>query len=125
MRLDLPVFHVGYFKHTLQVIQSVCKECARILLSNTDRLKYLKLIRAHMVRGSEKLVSDRIIKQVQETCKKTRVCFDCGAYNGIVKKMIGSPLQIVHDKLNMKDTTVRGLDDDYFDLEAAHYDTIF
>ena len=25
LKLDLPVFHVGYFKHTLNILQCICK----------------------------------------------------------------------------------------------------
>ena len=33
VKLALPVFHVGYFKHTLAILQTVCKECAGLLLT--------------------------------------------------------------------------------------------
>lgn len=33
IQLDLPVYHVGYFKHIVNVLQCICKECSRILLS--------------------------------------------------------------------------------------------
>ena len=30
--LELPVYHVGYFRSIIQVLQCICKECSRILL---------------------------------------------------------------------------------------------
>ena len=30
--LELPVFHVGYFRAIINVLQSICKNCSRILL---------------------------------------------------------------------------------------------
>ena len=30
--LELPVFHVGYFRSIIQVLQCICKTCGRILL---------------------------------------------------------------------------------------------
>ena len=32
LKLTLPVFHIGYFKHTVAILQVVCKDCARVLL---------------------------------------------------------------------------------------------
>ena len=42
IQLELPCFHVGYFKHTLTILQCICKKCSRILLPIADRKKYLK-----------------------------------------------------------------------------------
>ena len=47
VKLALPVFHVGYFKHTLAILQSVCKECSRVLLSPEERERALKCVRAN------------------------------------------------------------------------------
>ena len=33
IRLELPVFHPGFFKHAVGILQSVCKRCSRCLLS--------------------------------------------------------------------------------------------
>lgn len=37
IKLALPVFHGGYFRHTVAILQAVCKECSRVLLSEEDR----------------------------------------------------------------------------------------
>lgn len=42
MKLELPVFHVGYFKHVVNILQSICKDCCHLLMSDTDRAKYLQ-----------------------------------------------------------------------------------
>ena len=47
VKLALPVFHVGYFKHTLAILQSVCKECSRVLLTPEERERCLKRVRAN------------------------------------------------------------------------------
>lgn len=39
IKLELPVFHIGYFKNTLQILQSMCKSCARLLLPDEERLQ--------------------------------------------------------------------------------------
>jgi len=36
INLGLPVFHIGYFKHTISVLQCVCKTCSRVLLKDTE-----------------------------------------------------------------------------------------
>ena len=30
IQLELPVFHAGYFKHTLAILQCICKKCCRV-----------------------------------------------------------------------------------------------
>lgn len=42
VKLELPVFHVGYFKHTVNILQSVCKECSNLLLDDAEKVKYIK-----------------------------------------------------------------------------------
>ena len=45
IKLVLPVFHVGFFKHTVAILQSICKNCATVLLEEPDRRKFLKRFR--------------------------------------------------------------------------------
>ncbi|KAL4255325.1 DNA-directed RNA polymerase subunit [Pleurotus pulmonarius] len=40
IKLVVPVFHIGYFKHTIAILQGICKTCARVLLEEPDRLVY-------------------------------------------------------------------------------------
>ena len=40
IRLELPVFHIGYFKNTLQVLQCICKTCSNLLLPDEERRKW-------------------------------------------------------------------------------------
>jgi DNA-directed RNA polymerase beta' subunit len=32
IKLELPVFHIGYFKHTIAILQCICKRCARVMV---------------------------------------------------------------------------------------------
>ena len=41
LKMALPVFHPGYFGHTVAVLQVVCKECSRVLLSEEECAKRL------------------------------------------------------------------------------------
>ena len=41
------MFHQGYFKHVVNLLQSICKECARLLLPDGDeRQKFVKLMKS-------------------------------------------------------------------------------
>ncbi len=31
--LELPVFHVGYFRSIIQVLQCICKSCSRVMMT--------------------------------------------------------------------------------------------
>jgi DNA-directed RNA polymerase III subunit RPC1 len=52
-KLCVPVFHVGYFKHVISVLQMTCKSCSRILLSPENRVKFAKLFRLYADRPLE------------------------------------------------------------------------
>eukprot|EP00955_Chlamydomonas_euryale_P011314 122097-Chlamydomonas_euryale.AAC.1 len=42
IRLELPVFHIGYFRNTVQILQCICKECSRVLLPDEERKQWLR-----------------------------------------------------------------------------------
>jgi DNA-directed RNA polymerase III subunit RPC1 len=95
VKLVLPVFHVGYFKKVIQILQSICKDCSAILLSETDRRKFLVAIRRSQGEG---LRHAAVVRKVADQCRKTKVCFECGAINGLVRKAGSHSLKIAHDK---------------------------
>lgn len=68
VKLALPVFHVGYFKHTLSILQAVCKECSRVLLSEDEYDRSLKRIRAN----AEPSQNLKVLKAMLDECKKMR-----------------------------------------------------
>ncbi|KZT13183.1 uncharacterized protein LAESUDRAFT_719507 [Laetiporus sulphureus 93-53] len=41
----MPVLHIGYFRHTISILQCICKACARVLLEEPDWRTYLKRFR--------------------------------------------------------------------------------
>lgn len=119
VNLELPVFHVGYFRHTQQVLQAVCKSCARILLNHDDSITWLKKVRSARLRR-DPLLSKGLFKKVVEQCKKVRVCPHCGAYNGIIKKGVRGPLSLLHD-VSMKDDLSRTKEARDFNSELASH----
>ncbi|KAK9494529.1 hypothetical protein V1508DRAFT_437908 [Lipomyces doorenjongii] len=93
IRLALPVFHVGYFKSVISILQNICKDCAAILLDDTTRQRFLHELRRP---GIDNLRRMQIFKKVNEQCRKQRKCLHCNSINGVVKK--AGPLKIIHDK---------------------------
>lgn len=41
-KLDLPIYHIGYFKHLIQILKMVCKYCYNVLLERSVLDNYLK-----------------------------------------------------------------------------------
>ncbi|KAJ9497423.1 DNA-directed RNA polymerase III subunit C1 (rpo31) [Exophiala xenobiotica] len=95
VRLVLPAFHVGYFKKVIQILQSICKDCSCILLSETDRRKFISALRRNQ---HDTLRQAIIVRKIADQCRKTKTCFECGAINGLVRKAGTSSLKISHDK---------------------------
>ncbi|CAE7102077.1 unnamed protein product, partial [Rhizoctonia solani] len=99
IKLVLPVFHIGYFKHIIGILQAICKSCARVSLDESDRRTFLKRFRRPNL---ENLARMALIKQVNAACRKVIYCTYCGSTNGTVKK--AGLLRIVHEKFRAKKT---------------------
>ena len=100
IRLALPVFHIGYLRHTLHILQCVCKNCSRVLLPDSDRTSFLSRMRHPR---TDVLAKSATVKKVIEKCKKTKRCPYCDAPNGTVKKITGAPtLKIIHERYKGK-----------------------
>jgi DNA-directed RNA polymerase III subunit RPC1 len=81
--LELPVFHVGYFKATINVLQTICKTCSHVML--TEKMR--KIYRAKLRNPSLPYLCKKALrKQIQELCKKVKRCPHCDEMNGVVKK---------------------------------------
>ncbi|PJF17134.1 DNA-directed RNA polymerase subunit [Paramicrosporidium saccamoebae] len=93
VKLALPVFHIGFFKASLQILQDICKTCARILLTEEERSSYLKRIRMPKLDSLQRLA---VVKAVHDRCRKTANCHSCGALNGLIKKV--GIMKVVHEK---------------------------
>ncbi|KAH6655660.1 DNA-directed RNA polymerase III [Truncatella angustata] len=92
VRLPLPVFHIGYLRFTMKILQEICKDCSRVLLTEPERRSFLKRLR----KAPDNMNRQAILKNVNETCRKTKTCPYCGATNGQIRKV--GPLKLVHDK---------------------------
>ncbi|TCD69172.1 hypothetical protein EIP91_008468 [Steccherinum ochraceum] len=99
IKLALPLFHIGYFKHTISILQCICKSCSRVLLDESDRRSYLKRFRRPNL---ENIQRQALIRAVNTLARKTVYCPYCAATNGAVKK--AGALKIIHDKFRAKKT---------------------
>ncbi|XP_034935802.1 DNA-directed RNA polymerase III subunit RPC1 [Chelonus insularis] len=95
--LELPVFHVGYFRSVIGILQSVCKKCSHVMLSEKEKTTYLnRVLNPNLGYLSRKALR----KQILEKAKKTTTCPNCKELNGTVKK--AGLLKIVHEKYKSK-----------------------
>ncbi|KAI8613763.1 hypothetical protein BC830DRAFT_1130691 [Chytriomyces sp. MP71] len=97
VRLALPVFHIGYFKLMITVLQNICKTCARVLLEEVPRRTLLRRIRRPDLDALQK---KEILKTLNTNCKKVSKCPHCEAINGTVKKV--GALKVIHEKFKKK-----------------------
>ncbi|CAH1406139.1 unnamed protein product [Nezara viridula] len=97
--LQLPVFHIGYFRAVINILQTICKNplCARVLIPEKERQVYYNKLRN---KNLSYLVRKALRKQIQTRAKKFSVCPHCGEYNGMVKKC--GLLKIIHEKNSKK-----------------------
>ncbi|KAI5955618.1 RPO31 [Candida jiufengensis] len=108
IKLALPVFHVGYFKSIISVLQCICKNCASVLLDHQSKRQFLTELRRPNIDNLKRM---KILKKISDQCKKQRRCLRCNHVNGVVKKAASgagpAALKIVHDTfrwIGKKDT---------------------
>jgi len=96
VKLALPVFHIGFFKHTQTLLSCICKTCGRVLLPEAERRSFLRQMRAP---HADALRKAAIFKKVMDKCKKAAFCFECKAVNGKIKKIAGAGmLKLIHER---------------------------
>ncbi|KAK3608217.1 hypothetical protein CHS0354_039236 [Potamilus streckersoni] len=94
--LELPCFHIGFFRTTITVLQMICKTCSKLLLKREDRQFFQEAVKKPMTYLQRKITK----RKVWEKCRKVSQCPHCGAYNGMVKKC--GLLKVVHDRYKQK-----------------------
>lgn len=100
IKLDVPIFHIGFFKYALNVLQCICKNCSNVLLKSDEKEKTrIKLSKKNLPQNAK----FNYFKKIIESCKKVRICEKCKSYNGVVKSIPGYATLIVHDKYNYKE----------------------
>lgn len=81
--LQMPVFHVGYFRFILNILHCICKTCSRVVFNEKLRDLYTGKLRKSELSYLDK---KKIHKDIYEKCKKIKLCPYCGAFNGPVRK---------------------------------------
>lgn len=119
IRLVLPVFHPGYFKAILKILQMICKHCSLVMLDPNTRAHYLRLLAA---RGDKGRGTGPLLREIWEKSKKCKRCPYCGRANGTVKKT--AILKIVHYPMDNKPPSKRKDDDDDDDLQDHTLDDL-
>ena len=99
IKMHIPVYHIGFFKHTIQILQAICKRCSRVLLTPEERDVALR----RMTTAEGALRRLQHLKKVLDRAKKFSCCPYCEAFNGVVKKVVGvGTLKIVHERYKGK-----------------------
>uniref|UniRef100_A0A0N4Z3L6 DNA-directed RNA polymerase subunit n=1 Tax=Parastrongyloides trichosuri TaxID=131310 RepID=A0A0N4Z3L6_PARTI len=91
--LELPVFHVGFFRLTIQMLQCICKNCSNLLMSDEQKDIFLRQVKNPNL---DYLQRKGLHKRIVELSKKITLCTSCGYKNGVVKKAVGAVLKIAH-----------------------------
>uniref|UniRef100_A0A8C2GKK3 DNA-directed RNA polymerase subunit n=1 Tax=Cyprinus carpio TaxID=7962 RepID=A0A8C2GKK3_CYPCA len=116
--LELPCFHVGYFKAIIGILQMICKTCSHILLTKEERLQFLDYLRRP---GLAYLQKRGLKKKISDKCRKKTTCVHCSAFNGPVKKC--GLLKIIHEKYKTTKKVVDPMVSDFlqsFDIAIEH-----
>ncbi|KAJ8318173.1 hypothetical protein KUTeg_003264 [Tegillarca granosa] len=98
--LELPCFHIGYFRTIITILQMICKNCSCVLLRPEDRKIFLDSVKKPLTYLQRKVLK----KKIYEKCRKVSHCPECSMYNGMVKKC--GLLKIIHDKYKQKSAKI-------------------
>lgn len=76
IELARPVIHVGFAKTIYRTLESTCRECGRIKLTDEEIEDYLGKLNINEARKSE---IDALISEIHKKAKERMVCPHCGA----------------------------------------------
>ena len=89
VQLAVPIFHAGFLRQVLAVLNLVCKQCARLLIDATLHRKLVKM-------AADPAKRRAVARTVVEACRKGKgqACPRCGFVNGTVTRVSKSSLSI-------------------------------
>ncbi|KAG7297675.1 hypothetical protein JYU34_018391 [Plutella xylostella] len=102
IELALPVFHVGYFRSVITILQTICKECAQVMLPDALKKTYRRKFQHPELTYLHKKTLRAAVFKKAKTCNK---CPHCESLNGVVKKSPAGILKIVHERYRGKKPT--------------------
>ena len=96
--LAFPVFHEGYFKSVVKILQCVCKNCCRVLLDSDEMIYFTPRLKKII---SSPVARKALLKSIQLISRKHSHCPYCGKLNGSIKtaKKYGF-MKLVHNPFN-------------------------
>ena len=105
VRLNLPIYHIGFFKKIIGILRCICKNCSRILLQEEE--KHQIRLKASKIKIMSNARMKSIIGDISKLCDKVKICPYCGALNGKIKHVQGNtgPTIIVHE-ISKKDLEI-------------------
>ena len=74
--LTLPVFHIGYFRPTLNILQCICKTCSRVLITGKSRKRHLAMMQDPRLDSVRKEIVFRAVMDVR--ARRRRRVHACG-----------------------------------------------
>ncbi|KAG9345940.1 hypothetical protein JZ751_007755 [Albula glossodonta] len=127
--LELPCFHVGYFKAIIGILQAsrisrplllpmICKTCSHIMLNKEEKQQFLDYLKRPNLAYLQKR---GLKKKISEKCRKKTVCLNCSSFNGPVKKC--GLLKIIHEKYKTNKKVIDPIVSEFlqsFDIAIEH-----
>ena len=98
IKLELPVYHIGFFKHVVTILQCICKNWSRVLIADSEIKRYLAL----KAKVTDPMQREKIRRNMIDDCKKIQICDFWGQFNGTVKKEPKIACKIIHDLYDLK-----------------------
>ena len=96
IRLNLPIFHIGFFKSIQEILKIICKNCSRVLLNNEDRNNFKNVLDKKKKLSS--IQRKNTYKEILKTSNKIKICPYCGSFNGTINHISGlDATNIFHD----------------------------
>ena len=95
VELVLPVYHAGYYKTMLKVLNAICWQCSRALLTDVQIAKFQMRLRAA---GEHSLRRMEVCKAAMDDCKKSKSCPYCFAKRIPIKRVKKASLALYLDK---------------------------
>ncbi|CAC5392832.1 RPC1 [Mytilus coruscus] len=79
--LELPCFHIGYFRATIMALQIICKTCSRVILPPEVKQAFMEKLKRPMSYLQRKAMR----KKIYERSRKVSICPYCAAYNVLTR----------------------------------------
>ncbi|KNH06360.1 hypothetical protein XU18_2865 [Perkinsela sp. CCAP 1560/4] len=94
IRLEKPVFHVGFLLCIVRILRCICKLCGRVLLSDARLNQYAA--RYRNPRGLAFSQRKALFGKVFNEASRVYICPHCSSINGKVSRIKTGALRIVH-----------------------------